>query len=218
MCRQIKVNEHSMGSPTQPMIGSCLVPGAALINHSCYPNAHHLSEGPELVVRSCRNIAKMEEIQIAYIDPTKPFKERQEALFTAYVFDCQCCRCSEGFEDRGEILTGDSIIDAPIHLARSELDNLLHALSIDDQKLGGVEARIREICNIERSGKPWPLNTAPIPTIYLVLAKRLEEKQQWKEALHHWLKIVYVIDPLQYTDRFNPHRVEHLMSLAQLEA
>ena len=217
MYRQIKINEHSMDSPMQPMLGSCLVPGAALINHSCYPNAHHLSEGPELVVRSCKNIAKMEEIQISYIDPTKPFKERQEALFTAYVFDCQCCRCSEGFEDGGEILTGDPIIDAPIHLARSELNDLLHALKIDDHELGAVEARIREICNIERSGKPWPINTAPIPDIDVVLAKRFEDKQQWTEALHYWLKIVYVIDPLQYTDRFNPHRVEHLMSLAQLE-
>ena len=217
MDRQIKINEHSMDSPMQPMLGSCLVPGAALINHSCYPNAHHLSEGPELVVRSCRKIAKHEEIKISYIDPTKSFKERQEALFTAYAFTCQCCRCSEGFEEHGEVLTGDPNIDAPVHFATSELHDLLHALMTDDQELSGVEARIREICNNECPGKPWPINTAPIPHIYVVLAQRFEEKQQWKEALHHWLKIVYVIDPLQYTDRFNPHRVEHLMSLAQLE-
>ena len=201
----------------QPMLGSCLVPGAALINHSCYPNAHHLSEGPELVVRSCRQIGKHEEIKIAYIDTTHSFKERQEALFTAYAFTCQCCRCSKGFGEHVEILTGDPTIDAPFHLARSELNDLLHALRIDDQELGGVEARIQEICSSEGSGKPWPINTAPIPNIYVVLAQRFEEKQQWKEALYHWLKVVYVIDPMQYTDRFNPHRVEHLMSLAQLE-
>lgn len=199
------------------MLGSCLAPGAALINHSCFPNTHHLSEGPELVVRSCRKIAKNEEITISYIDPTNSFRERQEALFTAYAFTCQCCRCLEGFEEHGEILTGDPNIDAPILLARSELNDLLHALRIDDQDLGGVEARIQEICNKKRSGKPWPMSTAPIPNIYVVLAKRFEEKQQWKEALHFWLKIVYVIDPLQYTNPLNPHRVEHLMSLAQLE-
>lgn len=215
---RIKINEHSMDSPMQPMLGSCVVPGAALINHSCYPNAHHLSEGPELVVRSCQKIAKNEEIKIAYIDHTKSFKERQEELFTAYAFICQCCRCSEGFEEHGEILTGDPTTDAPIHLARSELDDLLHGLRSDDQVLGGVEARIREICRNEGSGKPWPINTAPIPNIYVVLVQRFEEEQQWKEALYHWLRIVYVIDPLRYTDRFNPHRVEHLMLLAQLEA
>ena len=207
-----------MDSPMQPTLGSCLVPGAAMINHSCFPNTHHLSEGPELVVRSCRKIAKNEEITISYTDPTKSFKERQEALFTAYVFTCQCCRCSEGFEEHGEILTGDPIIDAPIHLARSELNNLLHALRIDDQELSSVEARIQEICNSQSFGKPWPINAAPIADIYVLLAGRLEDKQQWKEALHHWLNIVYVIDPLRFTDRINPHRVEHLMSLTQIEA
>ena len=156
------------------MLGSCLVPGAALINHSCFPNTHHLSDGPELVVRSCRKIAKNEEITISYIDPTNSFRERQEALFTAYAFTCQCRRCLEGFEEHGEILTGDPNIDAPIHLARSELNDLLHALRIDDQDLSGVEARIQEICNKKRSGKPWPISAAPVPTIYVVLAKRFE--------------------------------------------
>jgi len=117
----------------QPQLGSCLVPGAALINHSCHPNAHHLSERSELVVRSCRKIAKNEEITISYIDPTRCFEERQKALFTAYAFACQCCRCTEGFEEQGEILTGDPILDAPIHLARSQLHALLHALADDNQ-------------------------------------------------------------------------------------
>ena len=51
-----------------------------------------------------------------------------------------------------------------------------------------------------------------------MLAKRFEEEQQWEKALHYWLKIVYVIDPLRYPDRLNMHRVENLMSLSQLEA
>ena len=202
----------------QPMLGSCLVPGAAMINHSCYPNAHHLSEGPELVVRSCRKIATNEEITISYIDPTKSFGERRGALFTDYAFVCQCCRCLKGYAEQGEMLTGDPILDAPIHLARSQLDDFLDTLTNDDQELSGVEARMQKICNSQSSGKRWLFSAAPIPFIYIRLAHKFEEKQQWKEALHHCLKIVYIIDPLRYPDRLNPHRVADLMSLTQIEA
>ncbi len=206
-----------MDSPLQPRLGSCLDPGAALINHSCRPNAHHLSEGPELVVRSCREIARNEEITISYIDPTKCFEERQKALFTAYAFTCQCCRCTEGSEGQVEMLTGDPVLDTPIHLARSQLHTLSYALMDYSQELSNVEAKILETFDGLSSQKPWPINFPPIPTIYLMLAKRFEEEQQWKKALRYWLKIVYVIDPLRYPDRLNMHRLENLMSLSQLE-
>lgn len=202
----------------QPRLGSCLVPGAALINHSCWPNAHHLSEGPESVVRSCRSIAKNEEITISYIDPTQSFEERQNALLTAYAFACKCCRCTEGSEEQGKMLTGDPILHTPTHRARSQLHALLSALVDDDQELGSVETKMREICNDLSSEKPWPIYISPIPNIYVTLARRFEEKQQWEKALHHWLRIVYVIDPLRYPDRLNVHRVENLMSLTQSEA
>ena len=215
--RQIKINQHSVDSPLQPRLGSCLVPGAALINHSCQPNSHHLSEGPELVLRSCRTIAKDEEITISYIDATQSFDERQETLFTAYAFDCKCRRCTEGFEERGELLTGDPLHDTPIHQARSELRTFLLALIDYSQKPDVVEAKVRETCDSISSIFSWPINVAPIPDIYVGLARRFEDEQQWEKALHYRLKVVYVIDPLRYPDRLNPHRVENLLSLSQLE-
>lgn len=149
----------------QARLGSCLVPAAALINHSCIPNAHHLSEGPELVVRSSRTIAKNEEITVSYIDPTRSFEERQEDLFNAYAFACQCCRCTKGFEEEGEMLTGDSIFDAPIYLAKSQLHALLDALVDESQELSSAEAKMQEICNDASSGRSWPINFFPIPNI-----------------------------------------------------
>lgn len=201
----------------QPRLGSCLDPGAALVNHSCRPNAHHLSEGPKLVVRSCRRIAKDDEITISYIDPTQCFEERQKALFSAYAFTCQCSRCTDGSEERVEMLTGDPALDTSIHLARSQLYALLHALEDYDQELSSMEAKIRETFNSLSSRKPWPIDFPPIPGIYVMLAKKFEEEQHWEKALQYWLKIVYVIDPLRYPDRLNMHRVENLMSLTQLE-
>ena len=150
-----------MDSPLQPPLGSCLVPSATLINHSCDSNAHHISEGPELVVRSSRKLAKNEEITISYIDTTQSFKERQKALSTTYAFGCQCCKCTKGFEEQEEILTGNLVSDAPIRNAKSNLHALLDALVDGTQELDGVEIKMREICN--ESGKPWPINSPPLP-------------------------------------------------------
>ena len=157
----------------QPRLGSCLVPSAALINHSCCPNAHHLSEGSELLVRSCRKIAKNEEITISYIDPTQCFGERQNALFTAYAFTCQCRRCTEGFEEQGEMLTGDPILDTPTRRARSQLHALLDVLVDSKQEVSTVEVKMREI---------WPIYISPIPNMYVTLARKFEEEQQWVKA------------------------------------
>lgn len=206
-----------MDSPLQPQLGSCLVPSATSINHSCDPNAHHLSEGPELVIRSVRKIAKNEEITISYIDSTQCFEERQKALSATYAFGCQCRKCTKGFEEQGEILTGNSVLDVPIRIAKSLLHALLDALKNGTQELDGVETRMREICSNSLSGKPWPINASPLPTLYELLARKLEAEQKWEKALYVWLKIVYIIDPLRYPERLNPHRVEHLMALCQLE-
>ena len=188
-----------------------------MINHSCDPNAHHLSEGHKLVVRSSRKIAKNEEITISYIDYTQSFEERQKALSTTYAFGCQCPKCTKGFEEQEEILTGNSVLDAPIRNAKSKLHALLDALADGTQELDGVETKMREICNEPFSGKPWPINASPVPNLYELLARKFEDEQQWGKALCVRLKIVYIIDPLRYPERLNPHRVAHLMALCQLE-
>lgn len=216
---QIQFNKHSVDPPLQIQLGSCLVPCAALINHSCSPNAHHISEGPELVIRSCRPIAKNEEITISYVDQTRSLEDRQEALLTRYLFICECPRCARGLDEQGEILTGDPTLDKPIRVALSRLHALLDALVKDDksQELSSVEATMREICHEATPEKPWPINVHPIPTIYGALAKRFEDKREWEKAFFCQLKTVYVIDPLRYPERANPHRVESLMALCQLE-
>lgn len=215
--RQIIVNQHSVDSPFQPHVGSCLVPGATLINHSCDPNAHHLSEESEVAIRSSRKIAKNEEITISYMDSTQSFEERQKTLFTTYAFGCQCRKCTNGFQEQQEILTGDSVVDAQIRIAESKLQALLNMLAEGNQELDGVETSIQEICNEPPSGKPWPINAFPLPILYDLLATRFADEQQWKKALQIRLKIVYVIDPLRYPEKLNPHRVYHLMALCQLE-
>lgn len=135
---QINVNRHSVESPLQPPLGSCLVPSATLINHSCDSNTHHFSEGPELVFRSSRKIAKNEEIVISYIVPTQSFEERHKALRKTYAFDCQCRKCIKGIK---EFLAGNSVFDPQIHKAKSELRALFDAFAHGTQELDGIETR-----------------------------------------------------------------------------
>lgn len=167
--------------------------------------------------RSSRKIAKNEEIIISYIDSKQSFKERQKALFTTYTFGCQCRKCTNGFEEQQEILTGDSVIDGPIRSTKSKLHAWLDTLAEGDQELDGVETKTREICHEPFSGKPWPISASPLPALYVLLARRFEDEQQWRKALYVRLKIVYIVDPLRFPERLNPHRVGHLMALCQLE-
>lgn len=169
------------------------------------------------MIRSFRTIAKNEEITISYIDPTQCLEERQNALFTAYAFICQCHRCEKGPEDPGEILTGDPNLDAPITLVKVQLHALLDAMMNGSKEAKIAEKELQEIFDNPSNGKPWPINVHPIPNIHIMLAKEFEQEQQWERGLHYWLKIVHVIDPLRYPERLNPHRVNNLMSLCQLE-
>lgn len=170
-----------------------------------------------MVVRSIRKLSKDEEITISYIDTIQSFEKRQEVLSSSYAFGCQCSRCVKGFDEQSEILTGNPIVDTPIRDALSGLQALLDTLLNGTEELESVESKIREICNAASNGKVWPISVSPLPKLYEVLAKRLEDEQQWVKALRIWLRVVYIVDPLCYPERVNPHRVEHLMALCQVE-
>ena len=217
MSCQINANQHSVESPLRPQQGSCLVPSAALINHSCSPNVHHFSDGPELVIRSLRRIAKDEELTISYIDATQCFKERQEAVSSKYGFGCQCVKCVKGYQGQGEVLNGEPVHDAQVRSTKLSLHALLEPLAVGTQELDDVEKQMQRICAETTSGKPWPIDAYPLPYLYQSLARKCELEQRWKKALRYQLQIVYLIDPLRYPERLNPHRVDSLMALCQLE-
>jgi hypothetical protein len=105
-----------------------IYPLAAMINHSCYPNAVRIfgtlptsySEATTLaglmgrevmIVHASTTIKKGVEITWSYIPPTTPFNSRHELLRTKYGFSCQCVRCTNeqpaiasGSADLSEVL------------------------------------------------------------------------------------------------------------------
>jgi len=137
-------------SPEGAMIGSCLDSCAALMNHSCDPNAAFFFEGPELRVRSTRIIPAGGEITISYINPTESFDFRQEQLRSKYFFECNCKKCEKGACGPGELRTGDPELDERI----KEAQNLLRAILQSDPETASFEAVEDAVGRICREGYP----------------------------------------------------------------
>lgn len=84
----------------------------ARLNHSCDPNAFvvkhpgtedlHKSAPSTIYVVSRRDIAKDEEITLAYVNPDLCLEARRRKLFEDYLFSCFCTRCRKELEEEEE--------------------------------------------------------------------------------------------------------------------
>jgi len=72
-----------------------LYPLAAMINHSCSPNAVRVFAGEIMVVHACDVIPKGSEIVWSYIVPSQPYPVRSHEIFSKYGFRCRCDRCTQ---------------------------------------------------------------------------------------------------------------------------
>ncbi|ELT95020.1 hypothetical protein CAPTEDRAFT_183922 [Capitella teleta] len=85
--------------PDPEEIGIGLFPTAALLNHSCNPEAIVCYYGNKAVVRAIRDIDKNEEISIAYGVTFYDDEElsRRHQLKETHFFHCTCKACLEGW-------------------------------------------------------------------------------------------------------------------------
>lgn len=105
-----KKNNFGILDALHSSIGEGVYPCAALLNHSCAPNAilrYNLDRGdnvgegeafhpPLLQIVACRDIAKGEELTHSYVDLMLSTKERQTRLLKTHGFTCDCRRCAKG--------------------------------------------------------------------------------------------------------------------------
>eukprot|EP00050_Salpingoeca_kvevrii_P020998 m.105083 g.105083 ORF g.105083 m.105083 type:complete len:495 (-) comp9130_c0_seq2:159-1643(-) len=94
----IQLNSFHLTVPKEE-VWYCVAFHAAILNHSCQPNATHFADpdtegGIKIAVRSVSNIKAGEEICIAYTELLEPTVTRKEYLDDTYFFDCTCPRCS----------------------------------------------------------------------------------------------------------------------------
>jgi hypothetical protein len=70
-----------------------MYPLAAMLNHSCVPNAIRVFSGDVMVAHANTNIVKGQEIVWSYLPPTQPYPVRSDTLQNRYGFECACERC-----------------------------------------------------------------------------------------------------------------------------
>jgi len=70
-------------------------PLAAMINHSCMPNAVRVYAGKNMVVHASTSILAGQEIVWSYVPPTMTFMDRRRSLKKTHGFICNCSRCSQ---------------------------------------------------------------------------------------------------------------------------
>jgi hypothetical protein len=98
--RIIELSRPSKFDEPKPVnVGVGIYPTAALINHSCDPNADLNFYGDSVIVRAIRNIAEGEEVCISYGPIFYEVKQRarQTGLKGAYFFTCRCEACRENW-------------------------------------------------------------------------------------------------------------------------
>lgn len=91
---RIDCNKFGLYADKGEVVGSSLHPSASFVNHSCLPNAFSQIVGDELKLYTLYPVEAGEELNISYIEPELPLKERRTNLKETYGFDCICRRCS----------------------------------------------------------------------------------------------------------------------------
>ena len=76
-------------------LGTGIYRTASLLNHSCVPNCIALFNGPQIVIRSLKDIQPNDELLITYVNLTDPSVTRKEELKEGYMFECRCTLCDE---------------------------------------------------------------------------------------------------------------------------
>jgi len=116
-----ETNNSSSSSNTympQRLLGH--YPVAAMINHSCLPNAVRVFCGRAqeiMVVHACQRIAQGEEIVWSYIPLTDPVAVRRQRLQQQHGFVCRCERCR-----------AEQAVDVPMNIIRNNTKDAALAL------------------------------------------------------------------------------------------
>lgn len=197
------------------VIGSCLEPHAALLNHSCDPNAEIFFEGSELRVRSRRMIFEGEELTIAYVCPSESYFFRQNFLCSRFYFLCRCEKCQMGASRSTDMNTGNAVLDGSIQKLQASLRQLMHA-DPNTTPTGFFETEIVRICSQANLGGSVPSTIQPIPKLLHALAVYYQYMDITK-SYACWLKLCFETDPLLWPSQYSSRRVENFMKYVGLE-
>lgn len=198
------------------IIGSCLDPFTALINHSCKPNTHFVSEGTELRLRSLEQITAGSELTIAYTDPSYDTAFRRRRLKYDYFFHCTCSLCMSSGDGSAQAYDGvQTLALAQDHLAAIPTEFIVAAKPTMEQ-IKFFETEVARTCVSTFPQSNWPVYLQPVPDLRVILTQAKIKAGQLAEALKLSLYTCFVIDPLLYPCEFDTARISHSLDLCRL--
>lgn len=99
--QQMQSNCFAMVDCQQTAVAEVCDPAAALMNHSCEPNAMIIWNCPGLpgehlgyTIKCARHLNPGDEVLLSYVDTSTPWWERQKVLQAAHGFTCGCTLCA----------------------------------------------------------------------------------------------------------------------------
>ena len=89
----LQTNAFSIADQEMRAIGVGLYPAAAMLNHSCEPNASTVFVGRAVHVRTVCDVEAGAELCVSYVDLAQSSEARRETLQRCFGFVCRCPRC-----------------------------------------------------------------------------------------------------------------------------
>mmetsp|Transcript_16865 Transcript_16865/g.26894 ORF Transcript_16865/g.26894 Transcript_16865/m.26894 type:complete len:384 (+) Transcript_16865:2657-3808(+) len=106
----VQSNAFCLTDDEMRTVGLAVYPVAAMVNHSCAPNAVAMFDGKVVRVKAIRPVKRNQEISVSYVDLCATRTERQTDLKNRYGFDCRCKRCADPLE-KDEVERGDERVE-----------------------------------------------------------------------------------------------------------
>ncbi|XP_026551226.1 histone-lysine N-methyltransferase SMYD3 isoform X1 [Pseudonaja textilis] len=205
---KVTSNCFSISNGEMQDVGVGLYPSMSLLNNSCDPNCVVIFEGPQLHLRSIREMQLGEELTISYTETVMPTPERQQNLKRQYCFECDCIMCSTPSKQDADMLAGDE-------QAWKEAKEIINTVGAPksceewEQVLLSCQTLLKS-------------NTSRLPDTNIYQLKLLDLAMDacinlglWEEALHYGNR---TLEPYRfYYPGFHPLRAIQMMRVAKLQ-
>ncbi|KAL9061234.1 MAG: hypothetical protein Q9206_000629 [Seirophora lacunosa] len=204
---RIVINSMTVSTAAADAIGTCVSTTAARLNHSCNPNCIYLFSEGSLAVRSLQAIPEGFEVTISYVDPRLSTVERQRRLQRKWFFTCDCNYCTNA------LTCGHP--DLPPSLSSRMSAGELYQLDNEGRRLqeeasavpaNALENLSRAMALFTQHKTIYPLWRYPWISIRQDVESAHIGQGDWASALGHALKIYLTIDPVLFSEAWNPHR------------
>jgi SET and MYND domain-containing protein len=96
---RILINSFNIMNDDYQSVGIGLYLPAAVLDHSCSPNATVVFSGKELILRTISSAATFSDLRISYTNLLDETETRKKNLKEQYYFECQCSKCSSQEDD-----------------------------------------------------------------------------------------------------------------------